>query len=225
MQAAVFESLAVASGGILSIGSILIVLLLLSARGGATKAAAYCAGYCGGYLVMGTGLLVLGHRLAETTPVTAAEPNNVGPTVAIVLGGLLLFFGLKRWRQPPAPDAPPPRLFAHLDQLTAPKALGFGLLVTVINLKNLAIFLSAIAILAEARLPLGQSLPAGVAVTAVFTGAVLAPLIVYALLRERADPWLSALRRFLERNSRPLTIGVMLLFGAVFLLRGLFALA
>lgn len=225
VQAAVLESFAVASGGLLSIGSILVVLLLLSTRGGAGRAAAWYAGYGGGYLAMGQGLLVLGHHVAATTPATNAEPGRVGPAIAVLLGALLLFFGLRRWRRPPAPDAPPPRLFAQLDQLSLPRAFGFGLLVTVINLKNLAIYLSAIGILAEARLPLDQALPAGAAVTLLFTSAVLAPLVVYALLRARADPWLSAFRRVLERHSRPLTIGVMLLFGTLFLLRGLFALA
>lgn len=224
MKLALIESLVVASGGILSFGSILIILLMLSARGGLLKAIAYFTGYSSGYFLIGACALFLGQRLGGEAAGAAAEPSLVGPILSLVLGILLLISGLRRWRRPPQPDDKPPRIFSGLDSITVWKALGLGLMISVINVKNLAIFLSAVGILAGAGLSLPRALAAEAVVVLLFSSSVLGPIVVYALFRERADPGLTSLRAFLERRSRPLSIGAMLLFGAAFTARGVYLL-
>ena len=64
----------------------------------------------------------------------------------MVLGALLLWLGLQNWRKPVSENQGEPRFFSIVDKITPPKAFGFGAMVSVINLKNLALFLTALSV-------------------------------------------------------------------------------
>jgi len=214
-----WPALALASGGLFSIGSILIVVLLLNARRGLRKATAYFLGYSGGYLLIGSAILLIGSKLELGRP--SAQPSWISLGLNLLVGGLLLFFAQKRLRTPPKENPEPPKFLASVDKLTAPKALGFGLLVTCLNFKNLAIFVSAVAVVLSGDLPLEQALLLNVAIVAVFCAMVGLPILLYLAFLEKAELWLHQGRIWLEQNNRPFSIALMLFFGVFFVLKGL----
>ena len=136
MLPVLLQSLILASGGILSIGSITIVILLLISDRGWWKGLAYMAGYLGAYMVIGVAVVLAGYRVTEQS---AGGSSLIASLLFTILGAILLWIAQRNWRNPPAETGGSPRLFALLDDITPPKAFGFGALVTVINFKNLAI--------------------------------------------------------------------------------------
>ena len=141
----------------------------------------------------------------------------------MVLGGVLIWLGLRNRRKPaPAADEPaqPPRLFAMLDQITPLKALGFGALVSVVNFKNLAIFLSAISVLLVSDLPTAAKLLIVPLDVLAFCAAVIVPVLIYLSFPAQANDRLNRFKRSLETHSRAIGIWAPLAFGLIFILRG-----
>lgn len=218
IQTALWESLAIAASGWLSIGAILIVLVLMSAERGLTTASMFVLGYWLGYLGVGATALLAGHRLAQV--------DGMGYVVGAVLsffGVLFIAFAARNLRKVLAGQGDePPRIFASLDRMRPAKALMFGAMVTVVNVKNLVIFTAAIGQLGE--LSLTYRFLALPLVVAVFCGALAVPLAVRVLSPRRAQTWLARMRTWLETHSRRISIALLSLFGGFFLYRGLSAL-
>ncbi len=218
MLTTLIPSLALAAGGILSVGSIIIVILLLISDRGWRNGVAYAVGYTGGYALIGVAAVLLGYTAAENN--TGARGPFV-PILTIVLGTLLLWMALRNWRKPSFDANENPRLFAMLDRITPPKAFGFGALITVINFKNLAIFLSAISIVLVSDIPLPTKIGIALLDALVFCAAVIIPVLIYFLFPQQAENWLGRFRQTLQAYSRPISIWTPLLFGLIFLGRGI----
>jgi threonine/homoserine/homoserine lactone efflux protein len=215
---ATYEAFAIASAGILSFGQMTLVLVLLSAEGGLRKALAYAAGMGGVLLAVGQGSLLLGSRLHRQP---ASDGAGAVAWISVVLGVVLLTVALRTWRKPAGTEGERPGFLRSLDSATPRRLLGVGALVGGLNVKNLAIYLSAVDVVVRARVPPAEGMLAVLAVTGIFCLCLLGPIGVFVVGGAWARPALAAFRRALERHSRPLAIGVLTLFGLAFLARGL----
>ena len=129
------------------------------------------------------------------------------------------------WRAPPSNE--PPEFLAKLDELHPPKALAIGLFIPLINVKNMAIFLPAVAVLVAAELEPLQLALAVLSTAVVFCGGLLSPLLIYVVLPRRSERWLGAMRGWIERNSHKVARVVLPLIAVLLLskaARGLWAL-
>ena len=217
MLTVLIQALVLAAGGIVSVGSITIVILLLISDQGWHNGLAYMTGYVGSYTLIGIGVVVIGGNMA------AANPGGGGTAASILfvaLGLLLLWVTLRNWRKPRSESSSPPRFLTTLDKITPLRALAFGALVTVINFKNLAIFLSAVSVLVLSDLLLPSKIGLVILVTFVFCASVIAPVLIYLFFPGRAHERLNWIRETLEKQSRPIGIWVPLVFGLIFLIRG-----
>jgi threonine/homoserine/homoserine lactone efflux protein len=215
MLATLLQSLAVASAGLFSVGAILLILLVLSSEGGVRKAFAFATAYYGSHLAIGLVAVVVGAKLQEQ-PDTGG--TGAGPWISLGAGVFLLGMAARTLVQPRSQERP--RWMRSLDELTARRLFLFGSVLPLVNVKNLPIYLSAIAILVEGELPLGQAALSVVAVASLFCLAVVGPVLLFALGGARTEPLLSSFRGFLERNSRPITLTLMSVFGSIFVIRG-----
>ncbi|MDX1414725.1 MAG: GAP family protein [Candidatus Promineifilaceae bacterium] len=212
------QSLVLAAAGLFSVGSITIIILLLMSEQGLRNGLAYLLGYVGGYMLIGLAVVLVGYRVAENS---SGESSRFMPLLFVILGLLLLFLAQRNWRQPPAKNSENPRLLMLVDKITPPKALALGALVTVINFKNLALFLSAVSIPLLSELPLPAKMIIVSLDALVFCAAVILPVLVYILFPTRSDQFLNGIKRALERHSRPIGIWLPLIFGLLFLIRGI----
>lgn len=218
MDPALLEALGIAAGGALSPGSVLIVILLLNSRGGAGSALAYVSAYSGGYFLLGLLSLWVGDWMAGAG---GGSTLPIGPTLLLFMSAFMLTVAYRKWRNPPGPDAPPPRLLAGLDAFGPGKAFAFGAIVPVMNFKNLGIFLTATATLAQAPLQ-GSQRVLGVALTAlIFCGVTVIPLAVYALVPGRSAALLTRMRAGLERHNHRIMLVMLPLFASLFLFKSL----
>ncbi len=220
MLPVLIQALLFASTGLLSVGSMTLVILMLLSDRGWHNGLGYALGYLSGYSLIGIFAVVAGY---SATGGQASEPGRIFPTLLMVLGALLLWLSWRNSRKPASPGQEQPRFFTIIDSITPPKAFAFGALVTVINVKNLALFLSAQSIVILSGLPLAQKIIIALLVALVFCLSVAIPLLITVAFPRRARELLNRLKEALERHSRPIGIWAPLIFGLLFLLKGISA--
>lgn len=197
----------------------IVVLLLLLGKGGLRTAVAFVAGVLAVRLAQGALFGWVFGAAAEAYPDDG--PQIIVSTLLLVLGILLLVAAAKKWRKEPDPDDPPPQWMAALDGLSPLRAFGAGALFMSIAVKQWVFTLTAIDVIQGAALD-GA---AGVGLYLVFTLAtqtlVLLPILVFAVAPQQAAKPLRAAQAWLDRNNRPIMIGVSLVFGLWFLVKGI----
>ncbi len=220
MVSVLIQSLILASGGIVSVGSITLVILLLISDKGWRNGLGYMLGYTISYSLIGIAVILVGFNATDNNP---GEPGIFLPVLFIILGTVLLWLTQRNWRKPAIEpeNKPPSRLFAFIDKTTPPKAFAFGAMVSVVNFKNLAIFLSAISVVHLSSLDLTFKLVNSVLVALVFCLSVIIPVLIYVLFPKRSNELLNWIKQTIETKSRAIGIWVPLVFGLLFLLRGI----
>ncbi|GAB4524832.1 MAG: hypothetical protein Fur0018_08760 [Anaerolineales bacterium] len=212
------QTLALAASGLLSVGSITLVILLLLSERGWRSGLGYALGYASAYSLIGVGAVSLGFRAAQNGE---GEPGLLFPIILLVLGGLLLWLGFRNFRKPLVENPEPPRFFAVVDGITPIKAFGFGALVSVMNFKNLALCLTALSVVILSGLPLAQKIVVTLLAALVFSLSVLIPVGIYLLMPRRARQVLDGFKAWLQRHSRAIGTWAPLGFGVLFVLKGL----
>lgn len=134
----------------------------------------------------------------------------------LVLGALLVLVALKQWRGRPraGEEAELPGWMKTIDQFTAAKAAGFGIVLSAVNPKNLLLVIGAAAAIAQT----GESTGVQVAALAVFvvigTLGVGLPVAVYFALGERSKAILDDLRGWMAQNNAAIMAVLCLVIGA-----------
>ncbi len=198
---------------------IMIVLLLLSNRGGLAKGIAFVGGAILVRLAQG---IAFGWIFAsDPAATTEAGGNLIVSTLLIVIGVLMLINAFKKWTKEADPDEPPPKWIAALGGLSALKVFGMGLAVVLLSGKQWVFTLGAIGVLEKAHL--GPPTSAGLFLCYVLVAQAvgLVAVIASALSPQRAGGAIVAARAWLERNNRPIFTVVYLVFGLFFLYKGI----
>lgn len=215
------QALAVASIGVIAPGSITAVILLLMSDRGWRNGLAFASGYVVMYSLIGAGVLMLGVGSAENTP---SQQSPTASYILIGLGIVLLALTIRNWRKKAEPqlDTKQPSRFAKLlDGITPLKAFGLAAVVSVVNVKNLAIFLSAVSVLLFSNLLLTTKLTMLIPLVFVFCTSVITPVAIYLLFPEHANDTLNRIKDAISHHSRTLGIAVTLILGCLLLYRGL----
>jgi threonine/homoserine/homoserine lactone efflux protein len=196
------------------------LLLLKSPKRGLLKAMAYVTGMTITRLLQGAifGFVFIGSRAVTQ------ESNDKSPVIAtllLVLGILLLITAYKKWRGEADSDDPPPRWLSRLDNVTPLKALGIGITLPLIAPKLWVFTLSALATIAAAELSQPDSAIAYLLFILLAESLLLLPILMRIVVPKRSKSTLNQLSEWLNRNSRPITILVSLVFGLWFLYSGI----
>jgi threonine/homoserine/homoserine lactone efflux protein len=218
LSSVLFQSLLLASSGLLSVGSITLVILLLISDRGWQNGLGYALGYISAYTVIGVSVVVLGYRNAESNP---KEPSLFFPIMLVIFGTLLLWIGIRNWRKPVSIEQETPRLFSIVDTITPIKAFGFGAMVSIVNFKNLALFLTALSVVILSNLLIVEKVIITILVVLVFCLSVIIPVVIYISFHKRAKEVLNSIKQTLNRNSRAIGILLPLGFGLLLLIKGL----
>ena len=221
MLPTLIQSLVLASAGLLSVGSITIIILLLMSDQGVRNGVGYALGYFGVYTLIGIAVILAGDAMADGG---SGENGRLFPIFLLCMSALLLWLSYRNWRKPPSQTSENPRLFSIIDNITPPKAFAFGAVVTVFNFKNLALYLTAVSVPLVSDLPLPTKLIIVVPIALVFCTSVITPVLVYIILPRRADHFLGWIKQAIATHSRQIGIWLPLIFGFIFLLKGLLGL-
>ena len=212
------QALLLASSGLLSVGSITLVILLLISEKGWRNGLGYALGYISAYMLIGISAVLLGYQVAGDS---SEEVGLFLPSLLMFFGCLLLYLAVRNWRKPVSESQEEPRFFSIVDSITPLKAYGFGAMVSVINFKNLALFLTALSVVIVSSLLLSEKIVITVLVVLVFCLSVIIPVVIYLAFPKRAKKILNDIKQFLSRHSRPIGIWLPLVFGLILLVKGM----
>lgn len=193
------------------------MLLLMTSRGRA-NGLAYLAAWTVALALVAAAAVWVG-RLADPAPATEA---GIG-WVQVVTGAVFLALAVAKWvRRPRTGDAKePPGWMTALDSYSPGQSARLGALLAAANPKNLAMALAAgaeIAVLTTGAASTAIGLLGFVMVGSV---GVATPVLAHLGLGDRAAPALERGRRWLDRNSTALSVGVLTALGAALLVKGL----
>jgi hypothetical protein len=148
--------------------------------------------------------------------------STVDRGMSLIVGGLLIVLGLRTLLlNTPDRAASAARWMESARYITPAKAFGIGMAFFPIQIKNLAIFIACTNLIATANLSPGVSIVALVVVLIVFAVPVLVLIGLYATVPQRASNMLGSLRVWMQNNNRTIMVVLCLVFGAFFLVRGL----
>ena len=212
------QTLIFASSGLLSIGSITLVILLLISDRGWRNGLAYALGYTGAYCVIGISAVSIGYRTVQNS---GSEPPLGVSILMLLLGLLLLGIAFRNKSKPSVENPAPPRFFSFVDSLTPLKSLGFGSAVSLINFKNLALYLTALSGVLLSDLLLPQKIIIALAAAMIFCLSVIIPVGIYLLFPKRASMLLNTLKNAIQNHSHAIGIWAPIIFGLIFIFKGI----
>lgn len=198
---------------------VVLVLLILQSPRGLLKAIAFILGVTLTRLVQGLAFGAIAGRLPE-----AGGGGDLGGLMAgllLGLGLLLLISAAKTLIHAPDPDAPPPQWMAALDHSGPLTLLGMGMVGTAVAPKLWVFTLSALGVIRGADLGRGAAAIAFLIYMAGAQALMIGPVVLVAIAPRSAGKGLRSASTWLSTHNRPITVGVSLVFGGLFVWKGL----
>ncbi|MFD4461209.1 GAP family protein [Nocardia sp. NPDC058480] len=199
-------------------GAVIGCVLLLRSRDPVRNASMFGLGFLVVYAIIALAACLGG------APDPAATTAHTSHAAGLVVGLIFLGLGAFMLVRPRPQTDEQPRVLAELADAGPRKAFAMGLVLGVLN-PNLFIMLSGMSVIASSAVGLAAALLATVILLVAAVADFLIPIGIYLAVGERADQGLAAAQAWMLRNSRLLTLSVLLGFGALFTLRGVVSLA
>ncbi|MEI7057504.1 GAP family protein [Nocardioides sp. CCNWLW239] len=209
--------------------AIVACLLLLGSSHPFRNVVALAAPFLVVYGMLSAIALVAG-RAAETG---TEDPSTIRGWISLVVGALFViaagiswFRPVRRSVDPRSPGAMAPGAEAEpgwVSRLRDPSlrlVLGAGLLLALVN-PNVAILLSGLGIVITADTTVGTQVVGVALLLAASMVDFVVPMIVFLLAGERGREWLRTATRWLLAHNRIIGIVVLIVFGVLFVGRGL----
>jgi arginine exporter protein ArgO len=220
MGEALLQSLPFAIGLILSPFPLIAMVMILSGPRRAVNAPVFALASVLGLLALGAIVLIVS---AGYPADDAGDPAAWVSWSRLVLGLALLVIGVGKLRARPwrGEPAEPPRWIRTIDTLTWARAAGLGVVVSVLNPKNLVLALAGAGAIAQVDLATGPELVALVVFVALGTLGITVPLGLSLALGERGVALLRGPKEWMERNNALIVVLLVLIFGVVLTWNGI----
>jgi hypothetical protein len=189
---------------------IIALILMLFSQAAARNGLAFLVGWVTGLLVVGVLVLLLGLEAG------GGSGSGAGGVMKLLVGVAFLGLGLRQWRHRPRAGADPelPGWMATVEDFSAVKAAGLGVVLTAANPKNLGLTLAAAATIGAGGLSAGGEAAALVVFVLLSSLTVLAPVVYYLVAGDRADRALHLLKDWLTVNNSTVMTVLFLVLGA-----------
>lgn len=191
-----------------------VILMLFSQRARANSAM-----FMLGWIVGVAGVTIVGLIIANTQNLTesSGQPEDSVSTVKLILGVLLILLAAREWRGRPKEGETPtlPKYLDAIDTFTPPKALGLGVLLSAANPKSLLLIIAAAITISQANLSDSDTIIAVLVFVIISVSTVVAPVVLYNVMGERAQPILDSMRTWLTQNNAVVMSVLLLVIGVV----------
>ena len=210
MGAAFGAVLGLAVGVAISPVPIIAVILMLFSKAAKLNSLSFLTGWIIGLLVAGTVVLALGVTASDGAPSTASG------WIKVLIGALFVALGVKQWRGRPGPGetASVPTWMAKIDDFTAAKAFGIGVLLSAVNPKNLGLTIAAAASIGGSGLSTSDEYVVMVLFVVVASSTVAAPVLLNLILGSKATATLTTMKEWLTANNATVMSVLFLVLGA-----------
>ncbi len=199
---------------------LVLTVLLLRSREGVKAAAGFLLGMTVVRLAQGAlfGLVFANSSNAEKQ---SSSSGYVLATLLLVIGVVLLASGVRALAGHDDPDAPPPKWMTIIDSVSPLKAFALGGGLLLIQPKFWVFTLGAISAIGQSNLGQPSATLTYLAFVALAEILIISLVIYAAVFRERSVLALVRISTWLESNNRHLMVGVGLVFGLWFSIKGL----
>lgn len=213
MGEAIGQMLPLAIGVAISPMPIVAMILMLMSTSGRSTGLAFAIGWLGGIGVAGAVLLLLA---APTDAGTSSDSPTWVSVLQLVLGLALVVLAIKQWRGRPRGDAEPPvpTWMASIASFTPVKAAGLAVLLGVVNPKNLLFLIGGATAVAQSGAEPGGQAVAWILFTIIAGIGVVAPLVAYLAMGDRAQGVLEEVRTWMVHNNTAIMAVLCLVIGA-----------
>jgi threonine/homoserine/homoserine lactone efflux protein len=213
MGQAIGEILPLAIGVAISPVPIIAIVLMLGTPRARSNGLAFALGWLAGLTIVGGALLALASGNSQEND---GGPETWVSIVKLVLGVLFLLLAARTWRSRPkaGQEAAMPRWMQAIDTFTTGRSLVFGVLLSGVNPKNLALTIAAATTIAQTGISGGESAGALIVFILIGSLSILAPVGIYLALGARAAVILDELKDWMAGHNAAIMTVLLLVLGA-----------
>jgi threonine/homoserine/homoserine lactone efflux protein len=224
MAEAIGQVLSLGVGVALSPVPIIAVVLMLGTPQARSNGPAFVLGWVAGLAVAGTVILLVSSGADASDE---GDPATWVGILKIALGVLLLLVAARTWQVRPrgGREAELPKWMQTIDSFGAPKALGFGALLSGVNPKNLLLTVGAAAAIAQTGIPAGEQAVALAVFIVVGTLGPGIPVAIYFSMGERAGRLLEGMKAWMGAHNAAIMAVLCLVIAAKLIGDGITGLA
>jgi hypothetical protein len=189
---------------------IIAVILMLFSKGSRANSISFLVGWIVGLLGVGMIMLALGISSSD------GAPSTTSGWIKILIGALFIVLGFKQWKSRPQPGehAAMPKWMSSIDEFTAVKSLGLGLLLSAVNPKNLGLTIAAAATIGGAGLTSGDEAIVLVVYVLIASLTIGAPVILNLVMGSKATHTLTEMKQWLTDNNATVMTVLFVVLGA-----------
>ena len=213
MGSAIGEILPLAIGVAISPVPIIAIVLMLGTPRARSNGLAFALGWLAGLTIVGGALLALASGNSQEND---GGPETWVSIVKLVLGVLFLLLAARTWRSRPkaGQEAAMPKWMQAIDTFTTGRSLVFGVLLSGVNPKNLALTIAAATTIAQTGISGGESAGALIVFILIGSLSILTPVFIYFALGTRAAVILDELKDWMAGHNAAIMTVLLLVLGA-----------
>jgi threonine/homoserine/homoserine lactone efflux protein len=213
MGAAIGDILPLAVGVAISPVPVIAVVLMLGTPRARPNGLAFALGWVVGLTVAGGVILALASGNSQADD---GGPETWVSIVKLALGVLFLLLAARTWRSRPraGQEAAMPKWMRAIDTFTTGRSFGFGVLLSGVNPKNLALTIAAATAIAQTGISGGEA--AGTLAVFIIVGSlsILAPVVIYFAMGAKAAVILDEMKTWMAGNNAAIMSVLLLVLGA-----------
>jgi len=213
MGQAIGEILPLAVGVALSPVPIIAIILMLGTPRARSNAPAFALGWLLGLTIAGGVMLAIANGRAQED---GSGPATWVSILKLVVGVLFLLLAARTWHGRPraGEEAAMPKWMRVIDRFTAVRSLVFGVVLSAVNPKNLALTVAAAAAIAQTGVSTGEAIGALAVFIVLGSLTILAPLVLYFALGARAEAILEDVKAWMAAHNAAIMTILLLVRGA-----------
>jgi hypothetical protein len=175
------QILPLAIGVAISPVPIIVIVLMLGTPRARSNGVAFALGWLAGLTIVGGALLALANGNSQADD---GGPETWVSIVKLALGVLFILLAARTWRGRPraGQEAAMPKWMQAIDTFTTGKSLGFAVVLSGINPKNLALTIAAVTTIAQTGISGGEAAGALAVFILIGSLSILAPVGIYFAL-------------------------------------------
>jgi threonine/homoserine/homoserine lactone efflux protein len=209
MGGAIGQILGFAVGVAISPVPIIAAILMLFSTKAGSNSVAFLVGWLVGLAAVAAIVLAIGLEGSD-------GDADSGGWLKLIIGALFLFLAVKQWRGRPLPGEEPqmPAWMASIDEFTAAKAFGLGVLLSGVNPKNLGLTIAAAATIGAVGLPASEETVVVIVYVLLASCTLIVPVVGYLAAKERMAPVLDTMKVWLMANNATVMAVLFAVLGA-----------
>jgi hypothetical protein len=192
---------------------IVAIVLMLGTENAKSDSLSFLLGWV--VAMAGAGVILLA-VIGSGGPTDDGAPAGWSSTLKLVLGVVLLALAVKQWRQRPGPgeEAAMPKWMNAVEGFTPVKSAGLGVVVSVVNPKNLILIIGGATAVSQTDISGGDQAIAWAIFILIATIGLAAPIVIYFAMGDKATRILDDLKAWMARNNAAIMTVILVIIGA-----------